>query len=907
MLFPQCLSPHNHIPTTISLSLHQQHTDDNPNPNPNPLYCVFNLSRIGGRRRTATAIRGVERESSEFELDKEKAREALRKLDRQLQELSSREINQPKRTRVPSSKLVDDVRIRTALVDFYCGCGLLEEAWQLFEETNDKDLVSWNSMISEFTRCSQYIDAIMLFVEMRREKVKPNPVTMVNLLSACSQLLEIKLGQEMHCYCLKRGLFDLDPHIGTALVSFYSRLDVLAARAVFDLMVIRNTVSWNAMLSRYLNVGDTCEAMRFFLDMVNGGIKLTKVAVLVAIQCCIGSVDIELGNQIHQVVIKLGFSFDLFIVKALISMYGRNFNVESSRQLFETIPTRDVALWNSMMSICIECGYHDEAFALFARLQSEGARKDVATISLAILACIESAYDFRKGKSLHAYVIKSGMNIHASIGNALLSMYAYLNCVESSSKIFYQIRNPDVVSWNTLILVLACNKLMNQARGIFFQMQQFNFEPNSFTMVSLLAMCADEGCINIGRAIHAFIIRLGVEVDPSLCTALTVMYVRSGDEATARFLFDNFPDRDLISWNALISTYVENNQPNKALLLFHQMLSEVDPNSITIINALSACGHLTDLPQSQCIHAYAIRRNLALSFHISMGNTLMTTYARCGSIHIAEIIFRSLPKRDVVSWNAIIASYGMHRHAQKSLVAFAQMQDDGLSSNNVTFVSVLSACSHAGLIEMGWQHLYSMRQDYNLTPEVVHYSCVVDLLGHGGHLKEARDFIDLMPIQPDASVWRALLGGCHVYPNIELARPAFDKLIELEPLNIGNYIWLSNIYAGAGLWDEVDELRTEIKEKNLTKLPGISWILIKGQVHTFTARDGLHPQSNRISTNLSVLTNFMKEHGYFPDLRWVLQDLRRLRKIRPYPILVTCLVKSKRCKYHQFGHKLDPH
>ncbi|KAK9125321.1 hypothetical protein Scep_014167 [Stephania cephalantha] len=539
LLQQQCLSPHNLTPTTVSPTFHQQHRDGNSN----PLYCVFNQSR----RRRRTAIRGVERESSEFELDKEKAREALRKLDQQLQDLSSRETNQPRKRRVSSSKLdsktwtsivlkhaklkndqaivnsyiemenlgvqpdsvslpvilkacskletieigkkihsvilntslVDDVRVRTALVDFYCGCGLLEEATQ--------------------------------------GEVKPNSVTMVNLLSACSELSEIRLGQVIHCYCLKRGLFDLDPHIGTALISFYSRLDdVLAARVVFDLMVITNVVSWNAMLSGYLNVGDTCEAMRLFLGMVSGSIKLTKVAVLVAIQCCIGSEYIELGNQIHQVAIKLGFSFDLFIVNALISMYGRKVNAESSRQLFETIPTRDVALWNSMMSIYIECGCHDEAFALFARLQSEGVRKDAATISLAILACIESAHDFKKGKSMPAYVIKSGMKLDASIGNALLSMYSHLNIVESSCKTFNEIRNPDVVSWNTLILAMARNKLMDQPRGIFFQMQQFNFEPNSFTMVSLLAMCADEACINIGRAIHAFIIRLGVEVDASL-------------------------------------------------------------------------------------------------------------------------------------------------------------------------------------------------------------------------------------------------------------------------------------------------------------------------------------------------------------------------------------------------------
>ncbi|XP_042489602.1 pentatricopeptide repeat-containing protein ELI1, chloroplastic-like [Macadamia integrifolia] len=771
--------------------------------------------------------------------------------------------------------LTEDVRIQTALVDFYCKCGFLEEAVHLFEETPNRDTVFWNAMICGYVGNSRYKDAVLMFARMQGENLRPSSVTLVGLLSACGELLELRLGQEIHCHCLRNGLFDSESHVGTALIGFYSRFNVRVSRLVFDLMVVRNIVSWNAMISGYVNMEDSSEAQRLFKWMPIDEISLNSVTVLVTVQSCTSNGFAEFGKQIHQIAIKNGFSSDIFIVNALLVMYGKNGSLESSHKLFETIPTtkRDVALWNAMLSAFKECGSSDEAFRAFDRMRSEGIRENETTIAILLSICNDSANGLEGGKSLHAHVIKSGMDMDAALGNAVMGMYIDLECVHSAQKVFNEMSSTNVLSWNTIILALAHNKLTGLVWYLFGQMRESCIKPNSFTMIAVLAACQDKAYLNVGRSIHGYVIRHGFEVHTSLSTALTQMYISCGDEARGRQLFDDFPNKDLISWNALISSYIQNNQPNKAVLLFQQMILEVEPDPVTIVNVLTSCTHLANLPQGRSLHAFIIRKAFDLVFDISVGNSLVTLYARCGVMSNAEMVFRSLPRTDVISWNAMIAGYGVHGHGEEALLAFSRMLEYGLRPTSVTFVSVLSACSHSGLIEEGWQHFRSMAEDYDVVPDVVHYACMVDLLGRGGRLGEAKNFIDSMPIQPDASVWRALLGACRVYSDIELAKTIFQKLVELEPMNAGNYILLSNIYAAAGLWVEVRKLRTQLKEKGLGKPPGNSWIVMRNQVHCFTAGDRSHPQSDKIYMKLSHLADSISAIGYVPDQRWVLHDL----------------------------------
>ncbi|KAI7982251.1 Pentatricopeptide repeat-containing protein [Camellia lanceoleosa] len=639
-----------------------------------------------------------------------------------------------------NTNLIHDVRVQTALVDFYCKCGLIQDALYVFDEITDRDLVSWNAMISGYVGCSCYVEAIMLFTEMQRENLRPNSVTVVALLSACGELLELRLGKEIHGYCLRNRLFDCNAHVGTALVGFYSRFGVEIAGTVFEMMVLRNVVSWNAMISGYFDAGDSWRALVFFVQMIMDGYKCDSITMLIVIQACSEVGSLKLGMQVHQLAIKYGFIEDLFIVNALLNMYSMNGCLASSLQLFESTPTKDIALWNSIMSMYVEIGFLEKVMSLFIRMRLEGIREDERTIAILLSSYVDLDNALSNVKSLHAHVIKRAKEMTTYLGNAFLSKYVELNCIQDAFKVFDDIGDSDVISWNTLISALARNGFRGQAWELFEQMQQSDIEPNSHTIISTLAACDNESFLSIG------------------------------------------------------------------------------------------------------------------------------------SIQYAEQIFKILPRRNAVSWNAMIDAYGMHGRGYDAMLSFSQMLEDGFKPNGITFVSALSACSHSGLVEKGLQLFHSMVQDFCITPELVHYGCVVDMLGRAGCLDEAREFINLMPIAPDASVWRALLSACRVYSEIKLAKTVFEKLIELEPTNAGNYVLLSNIYAAAGLWSVVRKLRVQVEEEGLNMPPGKSWIVVRSKIHCFTAGDKSHPQSDKIYAELSSLLSSIKKVGYVPDLNWVLHE-----------------------------------
>ncbi|KAJ6299456.1 hypothetical protein OIU76_020427 [Salix suchowensis] len=345
---------------------------------------------------------------------------------------------------IQGTSLIKDVRVGTAVVDFYCKCGLLEEANNLFGKMTQRDLVLWNAMISGFVGCGFYGTAIGLFRKMRSEGFELNSRTLV---------------------CIDLGFH---PHVGTALIGFYLNFDVRFSSLVFDLMVMRSEVSWNAMITGYFDSGDSVKALELFVRMLEDGVKTDLVTILVVVQACAEFGYLKLGMQIHQMAIKFSYSKDLFIVNALLNMYSKISSSELARKLFDITIVRDAALWNSMISAYIEYGYYEEAI----------------------------------GKSLHAHACKSGMRMGVSIGNAFLIMYTDLNCVEAAQKVFGVMSDADVISYNTFDLDTGpVSHLSDEAWELFQIMQASQVEPNSHTMISLLAACGDETCLK-DRTIH---------------------------------------------------------------------------------------------------------------------------------------------------------------------------------------------------------------------------------------------------------------------------------------------------------------------------------------------------------------------------------------------------------------------
>ncbi|KAK9692359.1 hypothetical protein RND81_09G258900 [Saponaria officinalis] len=773
---------------------------------------------------------------------------------------------------IKNTDLIDDVRVKSSLVDFYGKCGFLDDARQVFDEMCERDVVLWNVMINCYVGCRCYEEGLCLFRGIWSENLKPTSVTMVALLVACGELFELRLGKEVHGYCLRSGLFDSSFHLGTALIGFYAKFDVGASRVVFDSMGLKNVVSWNAMINAYFGAGYQFEALSLLVEMLLKEAECDKVTLLTAIKACSEIEYLGFGKQLHQLTIKFGYAHDPYITNTLLSFYSKTQSSVSSTKLFESAPVHDTAMWNSMLSACLDCGSHAEACRLFSRMLSEGFQVTEATLTVLLSLCSEIGSESKVVKSLHAKIIKRRFYDNSVILDALMRNYSEIGCIQEALLIFDKLHTPDIISWNIIISALVDNRLMNRAWNYFKKMLHSEIKPNAHTVLAALSICKDASFLNVGRSLHAYVLKHGIRLDVELNTALVEMYMNCGDEATARNLFEKCSNKDIVSWNCLIANYVRNNLAHKALVLFSQMILEVEPNSVTVINILSSCTDIASLPLGQCLHAYTIRKNYFGGFNLSLANALLSMYARCGSMKNAETIFETMQRRNISSWNALIAGYGLNGQVNEALQSFSVMLKEGFKPNGRSFLSILAACSHSGTVEKGLDLFKSMIYDFRITPMLVHYGCIVDLLGRAGYVDEAKTIIRSMPFEPDASVWRALLSTCRDNTDPSLGITVFQRLVEIEPENPGNYIMLSNIYATAGLWSKVENLRTRLKEKGLSKNPGMSWIFVRNQVHCFIAGDQSLLEDGEVHTTLKSLLSVLKDDGYIPNLPCVVDD-----------------------------------
>jgi pentatricopeptide repeat protein len=331
--------------------------------------------------------------------------------------------------------------------------------------------------------------------------------------------------------------------------------------------------------------------------------------------------------------------------------------------------------------------------------------------------------------------------------------------------------------------------------------------------------------------------------------------------------------RDVISWSAMIEGYAEHGPYKRALEVFQQMESHasVKPNTVTFIGLLKACANQASQQSARLVHTWVAAAGL--ESNIRVGNGLINMYAKCGSIKDAYNTFNTMPEKDLVTWSAMIVGLGQHGYAREALQLFHQLISDGVKPDGVVFIGVLSACSHAGLVDEGLQYFFSMSRVHSIPPGDEHFGCVVDLLGRAGHLDEAEDFVNKMPLSPGGATWGAVLGACRLHGNVKLAERAAEFCFKLEPQNSAVYMSLSHVYATAGLWNKATSLRKLMKERGIRKEAGRSWIEVANKTHSFRSGDTAHPQIAEILSELDNLTTEMEEAGYVPDTRWVMQDV----------------------------------
>eukprot|EP01018_Ginkgo_biloba_P032910 Gb_35636 [translate_table: standard] len=578
---------------------------------------------------------------------------------------------------------------------------------------------------------------------------------------------------------------------------------------------------------------------------------------------CVGMKSLMDGKIIHSHMIRTGFKPDIYLTTMLLTMYAKCGNVGYARQLFDKMSEPNLVSWTAMIAGYAQHGRSEDALSLFYHMQLAGERPNQFSFGSVLRACAKLAA-LEQGKQVHASIIKTFVESNVIVWNTLVDMYVKCQCLFDARRIFDEMPERSVVSWTTMIAGYAREGFGKDGLALFHEMETSGVKPNHYTFTSVLSACSSVAALDQGKQVHARILKTGVQLTVAVGNALVDMYGKCGNLMDARQIFDGLPERSLISWNTLISGYAKQGHSKEAFHMLEQMQQVyMKPDHFTFASVLSVCASLAAIGKGRQVHAHIIKR--AFELNVVLGTALIDMYAKCGDIVDARQVFDKMPQLDLVSWNAMIAGYGKHGLGKEAIRLFSQMDLAGMQPNHSTFVGILVACSHAGLVNEGWHYFYSMSREHCIMPRAEHYACMVDVLGRAGCLGEAVDLINNMPVELDAVVWGALLGACSVHGNLELGRYAAEQLFELEPENGGMYVVLSNMYAAAGRWDDVAMIRKLMKDREINKEQGRSWIEVKNRVHSFVAEDRSHPQTDEIYAILERLREQMKKLGLCGD------------------------------------------
>ncbi|XP_015899014.3 putative pentatricopeptide repeat-containing protein At3g13770, mitochondrial isoform X2 [Ziziphus jujuba] len=485
----------------------------------------------------------------------------------------------------------------------------------------------------------------------------------------------------------------------------------------------------------------------------------------------------------------------------------------------------------------------------------------------------------REGQRVHAHMIKTCYLPPVYLRTRLIVLYSKCDCLGDAQRVLDEMTLRNVVSWTAMISAYAQRGYSSEALNLFVKMLRSGTEPNEFTFATVLTSCTGPSGCNLGRQIHSLIIKRNFESHIYVGSSLLDMYAKSGRIHEAHRIFKCMPERDIVSCTAIISGYAQLGLDEEALKLFRQLLREgMIANYVTYASVLTALSGLAALDLGRQVHNHVLRSQLPS--YVVLQNSLIDMYSKCGGLCYSRRIFDSMNERTVISWNAMLVGYSKHGMGREVVELFKLMREENqVKPDSVTFLAVLSGCSHGGMENKGLEIFDEMAITRDgEEPEMEHYGCVVDLLGRAGRVEEALEFIKKMPFEPTAAIWGSLLGACRVHSNVEVGEFVGHRLLEIEPENAGNYVILSNLYASAGRWEDVGTIRELMKEKFVIKEPGRSWIELDQILHTFHASDRSHPRREEVSAKVRDLSVKFKEAGYVPDLSCVLYDVDEEQK-----------------------------
>ncbi|XP_062010584.1 pentatricopeptide repeat-containing protein At4g32430, mitochondrial [Rosa rugosa] len=721
----------------------------------------------------------------------------------------------------------------------------LKDEHHLFDEIPQPDAAAVNRSMLNYMHRNLSATALEIFSKQIQLCSSPRNIDEVTLtLAAKACQGDPKPGCQIHGFALSSGFISYVT-VSNSLMSMYTKAGRFdSAMCIFDGMCYTDIVSWNTILSGFR----TSEgALSFALRMHSNGIALDPVTYCTVLAFCAEYEDFLFGLQLHSLILRSGLDREVFVGNALISLYSRWRRLIEARNVFDEMGKKDVVSWNAILSGYSQEGNHGlEAVLLFIEMVREGMKLDHVSFTSAVSACGHEK-NLRLGRQIHSLTVKSGYESHVSVGNVLISTYSKSGVNEDAGLVFQLMNNRNVISWTTMISMDEENAI-----SLFNEMRLDEVYPNDVTFVGLIHAISTRKLVEEGLMIHGFCTKTGFLSKHNVCNSFITMYAKFESMDDSVKVFEELDFREIISWNALISGYAQNRLCQDALKTFLSAIMESTPNNYTFGSVLSAIGdaHDISLKYGQRCHSFLIKLG-SVTDPITAG-ALLDMYAKRGSICESQRVFSETPHRTQFAWTAIISAYAGHGDYDSVIELFYQMDKEGVRPDSITFLSVLSACSRKGSVEMGRHFFESMVKDYQIEPSPQHYACMVDMLGRAGKLEEAEELTSQMSGQPSFSLLQSLLGACTIHGNVEMAERVADALMRMEPTESGSYVLLSNLYAEKGDWEMVAKIRKQMRDRGVRKEVGFSW-LDNGDadgslyLHGFSSGDTSHRQSEEIS------------------------------------------------------------
>lgn len=633
---------------------------------------------------------------------------------------------------VPLSGLLGDYLVVTLSM-----CGAVDDAVHVLRALPQRSVFSWTSIISAYTECGHAHDAVTSYQCMLHDGVEPSPHTFLALFSACSSIPYLDQGRNIHAYACMKG-FDSEASVGNAIFHMYLECAALVdAENVFVSLPERTLFSWNSMLSTCVDHSRAKNALQWYTHMESDGVEPNHYTFIILLKACGRLADLKQGEILHTDARKRGYASDGMVGSTLITMYGKSGAIVGAEDVFGELTHRDVVSWNALLSAYAEQGFGEKALCLYRQMQEDGVELTQRTYVIVLRACANLAekeevrsldglamttVSYHIGRAIHADACKRGFLSSGFLQNTLVSMYGKCGAILEAEHLFEALPLRNIVSWNAMLSAYVDHGDGRKALCLLIQMEKERMSPDQPTFVSALqavALIEGEGAplsdgrfskrmsLEIGHALHGAACRYSLASDAIIGTALLSMYGRCGAIIEAEYIFHALTERTVVSWNAMLSAYVEQGEGGKALQLYAQMQAEgFNADQITFIQALQACGTLADKEEffldegistkvvsfliGQALHAAAYRGCFA--FDISIGNTLVNLYGKCGAIAEAENVFGGLSHGTIVSWNAILSAYAEHDQGEKALMLYTEMCKRSLRPDILTFVCVLQAC-----------------------------------------------------------------------------------------------------------------------------------------------------------------------------------------------------------------------